>query len=94
MSTQAGRYYVPDPSRWPIFGSIALLLMAFGATMWFNMVSVGPWVLVAGLAVLVYMLFGWFGTVVRESEGGRRRAEMRGAEARSHRGFSSRELRF
>src|SRR5689334_11915927 len=71
MSSQAGRYYVPDPSRWPIFGSIALLLMAFGATMWFNMVSVGPWVLAAGLAVLVYMLFGWFGTVVRESEGGR-----------------------
>jgi cytochrome c oxidase subunit III len=34
-------------------------------------VAAGPWVLAAGLAVLVYMLFGWFGTVVRESEGGR-----------------------
>src|SRR5262249_46359493 len=33
--------------------------------------AAGPWVLAAGLAVLVYMLFGWFGTVVRESEGGR-----------------------
>jgi cytochrome c oxidase subunit III len=71
MSSQAGRYYIPDPSHWPIFGSIALLLMAFGATMWFNLVAAGPWVLAAGLAVLVYMLFGWFGTVVRESEGGR-----------------------
>ena len=71
MSTQAGRYYVPDPSRWPIFGSIALLLMAFGATMWFNMIAAGPWFLAAGVAVLIYMLFGWFGTVIRESEGGR-----------------------
>ena len=26
--SQAARYYVPEPSRWPIFGSIALLLMA------------------------------------------------------------------
>ena len=32
MSSQAGRYYIPEPSHWPIFGSIALLLMAFGAT--------------------------------------------------------------
>jgi len=71
MSTQAGRYYIPDPSRWPIFGSIALLLMAFGATMWFNMIAAGPWFLAAGVAVLIYMLFGWFGTVIRESEGGR-----------------------
>ena len=71
MSSQAGRYFVPEPSHWPIFGSIALLLMAFGATMWFNMVAAGPYVLAAGLAVLFYMLVGWFGTVIRESEGGR-----------------------
>ena len=29
----------------------------------------GPWTLAIGFAVLVYMLFGWFGQVVRESEG-------------------------
>ncbi len=62
MVTDASKYFVPEPSRWPIFGSIALLLMAFGATMWINReVVVGPWVLAAGAAVLVYMLFGWFG---------------------------------
>ena len=27
--------------------------------------------LAAGFAVLIYMLFGWFGTVIRESEGGK-----------------------
>jgi cytochrome c oxidase subunit 3 len=69
--TDASKYFVPEPSRWPIFGSIALLLMAFGATMWINReVVVGPWVFALGAAVLVYMLFGWFGAVIRESQKG------------------------
>ncbi len=71
MSTQTGHYFVPEPSRWPIFGSIALLLMAIGATLWLNGAAAGPWVLCAGLAVLTYMLFGWFGTVIHESQGGK-----------------------
>ncbi len=71
MITDASKYFVPEPSRWPIFGSIALLLMAFGATMWINReVVVGPWVFALGAAVLVYMLFGWFGAVIRESQKG------------------------
>jgi cytochrome c oxidase subunit 3 len=69
--SQAARYYVPEPSRWPIFGSIALLLMAFGAASWLNDIEIGPYLVAAGFAVLVYMLFGWFGTVIRESEGGK-----------------------
>jgi cytochrome c oxidase subunit 3 len=71
MATDATKYFVPEPSHWPIFGSIALLLMAFGATMWINRdVVVGPWVLAAGAAVLIYMLFGWFGAVIRENQKG------------------------
>jgi len=71
MVSDASKYYVPEPSRWPIFGSIALLLMAFGATMWINRDPVvGPWVLALGAAVLIYMLFGWFGTVIRENQKG------------------------
>jgi cytochrome c oxidase subunit III len=69
--SQAARYYVPEPSRWPIFGSIALLLMAFGAAMWLNHAAPGPYLVAAGFAVLIYMLFGWFGTVIHESEGGK-----------------------
>ena len=63
-------YYFPGPTRWPIFGSMALLLMASGAATWLNHGSAGPYLLAAGLGLLVYMLFGWFGTVIRESEGG------------------------
>ncbi|HQR03903.1 MAG: cytochrome c oxidase subunit 3 [Proteobacteria bacterium] len=71
MSQQVSRYFVPEPSHWPIFGSMALFCMASGAALWMNKVHAGPWVFVTGLAILAYMLFGWFGTVIRESEGGR-----------------------
>jgi cytochrome c oxidase subunit 3 len=61
-------YFIPQPSAWPINGSLALLLMAFGAALWFNAYAPGPWVVLAGFLVLLRMLFGWFGTVIRESE--------------------------
>ena len=64
-------YFIPDPSKWPITGSIALFLMAFGAATWINGMIPGPWALALGVAFLIYMLFGWFGTVAGESESGR-----------------------
>jgi cytochrome c oxidase subunit 3 len=63
-------YYLPEPTRWPILGSIALFTMASGAVLWINGAAIGPWVVLAGMLVLVYMLFGWFGQVIGESEGG------------------------
>ena len=70
-STHGGTpaYYVPQPSHWPILGSIALLLMGMGAAFWMNRVGAGPWMVATGFVVLLVMLFGWFGTVIRESEG-------------------------
>ncbi|MCC7082506.1 MAG: cytochrome c oxidase subunit 3 [Burkholderiales bacterium] len=65
------RYYLPAPSTWPITGSLAMGLLGFGAAFTVNFLTVGYILLALGFAVLVYMLFGWFGTVVRESEGGR-----------------------
>jgi cytochrome c oxidase subunit III len=62
-------YYVPQPSHWPIVGSLALLLLGMGAALWFNGVRAGPWLVGTGLVVLMVMLFGWFGTVIRESQG-------------------------
>ena len=61
-------YYVPQPSHWPITGSLALLLMGGGAAFWFNAYAAGPWMTGIGFAILVFMLFGWFGTVIGESE--------------------------
>lgn len=71
MSSQAGGYYLPSPSYWPVTGSVALFLMAFGGVLWMNGVSAGPFVVLVGAAILIYMMFGWFGTVIGESESGK-----------------------
>ncbi|WP_374402060.1 cytochrome c oxidase subunit 3 [Niveibacterium sp.] len=76
MSSTLEKYFVPEPSRFPIFGSAALLLIGAGAAMWLNRVSPGSWMVAAGFATLIYMLFGWFGQVVRESEGGKYGAQV------------------
>jgi len=61
-------YFIPQPSHWPITGACALLLMGTGAAFWFNGYPAGPWLCGTGFAILIYMLFGWFGTVIGESE--------------------------
>jgi len=64
------KYFVPQPSSWPVVGSIGLFSMATGAALWFNGAGGGKWVVLVGFLVLVYMMFGWFGHVIGESEGG------------------------
>ena len=61
-------YFVPQPSHWPVVGSVALLLLGMGAAFWFNNVAAGPWMVAAGFCVLLVMMFGWFGVVIRESQ--------------------------
>jgi cytochrome c oxidase subunit III len=68
-STASEKYYVPHGSPWPIVGSIALFTTVGGAALWLNQVHAGPWVVTLGLALLAFMFIGWFGTVIRESEG-------------------------
>jgi len=70
MDQAANSYYIPHGSHWPITGSIGLFGIMIGAAMWLNGSGIGPFVLSAGFAVLLVMLFGWFGQVIRESEGG------------------------
>ena len=71
VKASADRYYLPEPSTWPITGSLALGLLGFGAALTVNRLPLGYVLLALGFAVLIYMMFGWFGTVVRESEAGK-----------------------
>src|ERR1700712_4152890 len=66
-----GHYYVPAPSAYPIIGSTALLFMGFGAAFTVNKMPIGYGLLAIGFAILIYMLFGWFWPVARESESGK-----------------------
>jgi len=63
-------YYVPESSHWPVVGAIGLLLAVVGVSNWLNGSDPAYWVFVAGLLVIVFMLIGWFGNVISESEGG------------------------
>jgi cytochrome c oxidase subunit 3 len=70
-STQgAPYYYVPPPSKWPIVGGVALTFFGFGMAAWVNGSPMGMPLFGVFLAILVYMMIGWFGDVSRESEGG------------------------
>lgn len=63
-------YYVPHGTRWPIIGSLGLITMLSSAAFWINDSAVAPWTFLAGVAILICMLVGWFGEVIRESEDG------------------------
>jgi cytochrome c oxidase subunit 3 len=63
-------YYLPGPSQWPIVGSIALFCIMFGAANWLHGVNYGPYVFGLGIAIMLVMLFGWFGTVIHENQTG------------------------
>jgi cytochrome c oxidase subunit 3 len=70
-TTRQAHYYVPQPMPWPIMGSMALFCMALGGVFVMN-ASSGGWVGMAlGFMILLYMMFRWFGDVIRESEGGK-----------------------
>ncbi len=63
------KYYVPHSSPWPLIGSIALFTTVGGGAMWLNHANAGPWVMTVGFGILLFMFAGWFGTVIKESEG-------------------------
>jgi cytochrome c oxidase subunit 3 len=70
MAHTKNSYYVPHNTRWPFIGSIALFILMIGASTWLNGAQAGPYVFAIGFAILIYMVFGWFGEVIHESEGG------------------------
>jgi cytochrome c oxidase subunit 3 len=70
MSHADDRYYVPHGSHWPIVGSVGLLFLMVGVSNWLNGADSGFWIMLTGVAVLIFMLSGWFGTVIGESQGG------------------------
>ncbi|MCY3852292.1 MAG: cytochrome c oxidase subunit 3 [Gammaproteobacteria bacterium] len=61
-------YYIPEPSHWPIVGSVGLFTTLIGAALMMLDSAIGSWLLAAGILIVVLMMFGWFGTVIGESE--------------------------
>ena len=77
-------YYVPAQSHWPIVGAIALFLIAVGAGEYVSNLKseeagFGGYVLLAGIALVIYMMFGWFNNVITESMSGKYSHQMDGS---------------
>ena len=76
------QYYVPAQSKWPIIATVALLVTVYGLGIWFNDLTAqradsnGPLIFFIGALMIAYMMFGWFGAVVKESRSGLYSAQM------------------
>ncbi|MYN03497.1 cytochrome c oxidase subunit 3 [Pseudoduganella sp. DS3] len=63
-------YFVPGPSKWPMFAGISLLVTMTGASAWVNDASWGMAVCLVGIAMTLAVLYSWFGDAIAESEKG------------------------
>ncbi len=75
-ATSADQYYVPHGTKWPIMGSVGLTLLLGGFASQLNGSGAGSTFMVIGFLVVIAMMFGWFGTVIRESEAGTYNAQV------------------
>jgi len=73
MSSQQGSvpyYFIPSPSRWPVLTGAALLVTMIGASGWVNSLAWGSYVNLLGIAMVLVVLYKWFGEAIKESESG------------------------
>ncbi len=63
-------YYVPHGSHWPAVGSLGLLFLMVGVSSWLNGAGAGFYIMLTGVAIIIFMITGWFGAVIGESENG------------------------
>jgi cytochrome c oxidase subunit 3 len=67
----ADSYYVPHTTNWPIIGTIGLTTLFVGFSTLLNGNALGTYIMIAGTAIVIYMLFKWFGEVIDESLSGK-----------------------
>ncbi|HEY3326425.1 MAG TPA: cytochrome c oxidase subunit 3 [Novimethylophilus sp.] len=70
MATEVQHYYVPNPSPYPFILSTGLLLLTSGFVLNINRYAPGGWMMLLGLLCVLYVLYGWFGRIISESESG------------------------
>ena len=70
MSTSNNNYYIPHGTKWPFLSSVSLLILFLGLSSFLNGSSSGMTIMFTGLALLLIMVYGWFSTVIQESESG------------------------
>ena len=69
MSAQghSEHYYIPDPSQWTIIAMVSLLTTLEGTALAINGVGFGNILVVGGLLLFGFLMFGWFSDVIKEN---------------------------
>ncbi len=61
-------YHILHPSIYPFLGALSAFVMLFGMAYWFHD---GPiWIVLMGLAGVLYTMYGWWAEVIREAREG------------------------
>jgi len=60
-------YHLVNPSPWPFVGSVAAFVTAYGAVTYFHNRD-QPWLMIAGLVLVVLTMALWWRDVVREAQ--------------------------
>ena len=69
VHADAGHYYVPHGSPWPIVAAVALFSLMLGAVLFLD--GAAPaWSLLPGPLLLIFLFIGWFSTVIGENQKG------------------------
>jgi len=63
-------YYIPSGSYWPILGSVGMFALLGGFAGSLHGSIPGKVAMVLGLGIIIFMVFGWMGQVINESENG------------------------
>lgn len=66
----AHHYYVPQPSLYPFILATGMFALALGFILKMNGFAPGPWIMLGGVGIILYVLFGWFGKVIGENQAG------------------------
>ncbi len=69
MST-SGNYYIPHKATWPVMATAGLATMLAGFANYLNGSSIGSIMMLAGFAIFIVMVAGWFTLQANESESG------------------------
>jgi cytochrome c oxidase subunit 3 len=61
-------YHILHPSIWPFIGAVSGFTMLFGAVLFMH--GLGPWLMLIGLAGVLYTMYAWWADVVAEAQVG------------------------
>ena len=61
-------YHILNPSIWPFMGAVGALFLLGGAVLYMH--DYGPWAMLFGLAMVLYVMFSWWSEVIEEAHAG------------------------